>query len=179
MRAAHCSDFACCGAQAVGAHGLRCSAAREIFPNQRSNWCSLHWRAGSEPPDHQGNPWICILARIPGDTQACARLRTESVDESHKGDIWKHVVARLLGWAAFSECSSRAFSSLSFLCQFSSPGTFSPTSCLLCSGCQLASPPPQPSNCSFPSSSMSSREGGCWELIRWKGGFVRLQHCSL
>ena len=41
----------------------------------------------------------------------------------------------------------------------SSPGTFSPTNCLLCFCCQLASPPPQPSSCSFPSFSMSSREG--------------------
>ena len=71
--ASHCSGFSCCGAQALGAqasvvvarglsscgsralgsgsvseaHGLSCSAACGIFPNQGSNPCPLHWQVDS------------------------------------------------------------------------------------------------------------------------------------
>ena len=44
----------CCGARALGArasvvvaHGLTCSAACGIFPDQGSNPCPLHWQADS------------------------------------------------------------------------------------------------------------------------------------
>ena len=53
--ASHCGGFSCCGARAVGArasvvvaHGLSCSAACGIFPEQGSNPCPLHWQADSE-----------------------------------------------------------------------------------------------------------------------------------
>ena len=40
-----------CGLQSAGslavAHGLSCSAALRIFPDQGSNPCPLHWQAGS------------------------------------------------------------------------------------------------------------------------------------
>ena len=40
----------------VVAHGLSCSAACGIFPDQGSNPCPLHWQAGSQPLHHQGSP---------------------------------------------------------------------------------------------------------------------------
>ena len=66
-RASHCGGFSCCGARASGTrasvvvalglqsagsvavvHGLSCSAARGIFPDQGSNPCPrLHWQADS------------------------------------------------------------------------------------------------------------------------------------
>ena len=39
----------------VVAHGLRCSAACGIFPDQGSNPCPLHWQADSQPLHHQGS----------------------------------------------------------------------------------------------------------------------------
>ena len=40
----------------VVAHGLNCSAACGIFPDQGSNPCPLHWQADSQPLRHQGSP---------------------------------------------------------------------------------------------------------------------------
>ena len=71
--ASHCGGFSCCVARALGAqalvvvarglsscgsralerklssvaHGLSCSVARGIFPDQGSNPCPLHWQADS------------------------------------------------------------------------------------------------------------------------------------
>ena len=42
----------------VVAHGLSCSAACGIFPDQGSNPCPLHWQADSQPLRHQGSPAI-------------------------------------------------------------------------------------------------------------------------
>ena len=44
------------------AHRLSCSFACGIFPEKRSNPCSLHWQVDSYPLHHQGNPicWIII-----------------------------------------------------------------------------------------------------------------------
>ena len=44
----------------VVAHGLSCSVACGIFPDQGSNPCPLHWQADSQPLRHQGSP-ICII----------------------------------------------------------------------------------------------------------------------
>ena len=44
----------------VVAHGLSCSAACGIFPDQGSNPCLLHWQADSQPLRHQGSP-ICWI----------------------------------------------------------------------------------------------------------------------
>ena len=41
---------------AVVAHGLSCSMACGIFPDQGSNPCPLHWQADSQPLYHQGSP---------------------------------------------------------------------------------------------------------------------------
>ena len=61
VRASHCSGFSCCGAWVLGptgsvvvVHGLSCSEARGIFPNQGSNPCPLYWEADSYPLHHQG-----------------------------------------------------------------------------------------------------------------------------
>ena len=40
----------------VVAHGLSCSAACGIVPDQGSNLCPLHWQADSQPLRHQGSP---------------------------------------------------------------------------------------------------------------------------
>ena len=37
-------------------HGLGCSAARGIFPNQGSTLCVLHRQADSLPLSHKGRP---------------------------------------------------------------------------------------------------------------------------
>ena len=37
-------------------HGLSCSVACGIFPDQGSNPCPLHWHADSQPLHHQGSP---------------------------------------------------------------------------------------------------------------------------
>ena len=41
---------------AVMAHGLSCSEACGIFPDQGSNSCPLHWQADSQALDHKGSP---------------------------------------------------------------------------------------------------------------------------
>ena len=45
----------------VVAHGLSCSAACGIFPDQGSNPCPLHWQADSQPLRHQGSPCLCLI----------------------------------------------------------------------------------------------------------------------
>ena len=40
------------------AHGLSCSTACGIFPDQGSNLCPLHRQADSQPLHHQGSPLI-------------------------------------------------------------------------------------------------------------------------
>ena len=69
--ASHCGGFSCCGVQALGmrapvvvTHGLRCSAACGIFPDQGSNTCPLHWQADSQPLRHQGSPTPSFLIII-------------------------------------------------------------------------------------------------------------------
>ena len=45
-----------CADSVIVAHGLSCSAACGIFPDQGSNPCPLHWQADSQPLRHQGSP---------------------------------------------------------------------------------------------------------------------------
>ena len=42
----------------VVANGPSCSVACEIFPDQGSNPCPLHWQADSQPLCHQGSPHL-------------------------------------------------------------------------------------------------------------------------
>ena len=55
--------------QSVGSvavvHGLNCSEACGIFPNQGSNPCLLHWQVDSLPLSHQGCNFLFHLA--PGE----------------------------------------------------------------------------------------------------------------
>ena len=44
----------------IVAHGPSCSVACEIFPDQGSNPCPLHWQADSQPLRHQGSPVIFL-----------------------------------------------------------------------------------------------------------------------
>ena len=45
--------------------GLRCSIARGILPDQRSNPCPLHLQADSQPLNDQGSPLNTFNASIP------------------------------------------------------------------------------------------------------------------
>ena len=45
-----------CAGSVVVVHGLSCSAACGIFPDQGSNLCPLNWQADSQPLRHQGSP---------------------------------------------------------------------------------------------------------------------------
>ena len=51
-----------CAGSVVVAHGLSCSAACGILPDQGSNPCRLHWQADPQLLRHQGSPtrpFIC------------------------------------------------------------------------------------------------------------------------
>ena len=48
----------------VVAHGLSCSAACGIFPDQGSNPCPPPWQADSQPLRHQGSPCVLFLNEI-------------------------------------------------------------------------------------------------------------------
>ena len=50
-----------CAGSVVVAHGLSCSTACGIIPDQGSNPCPLHWQADSQPVRHQGSPVIKFL----------------------------------------------------------------------------------------------------------------------
>ena len=50
-----------CAGSVVVAHGLSCSAACGILPDQGSNPCPLHWQADSQPLRHQGSPGISVF----------------------------------------------------------------------------------------------------------------------
>ena len=48
----------------VVAHGLSCSAACGIFPDQGSNPCPLHWQADSQPLRHQGSRYFFFILHV-------------------------------------------------------------------------------------------------------------------
>ena len=48
-------------ASVVVGHGLSCSVACEIFLDQASNSCPLHWQVNSYPLLHQGSPASLFL----------------------------------------------------------------------------------------------------------------------
>ena len=45
------------------AHGLSCSVACGIFPDQGSKPCPLHWQADSYPPYYQASPIFAFLVQ--------------------------------------------------------------------------------------------------------------------
>ena len=58
-----------CGSRALGsvlvATGVSCSLAWDIFPDQGSNLCLLHWQEDSWPLSHWGSPCL-FLKHLPG-----------------------------------------------------------------------------------------------------------------
>ena len=59
------ASFSSCGLRALGVrasvvvvHGLSCSAACGILPDQGSNPCPLLWQVDSQPLCHQGSPYL-------------------------------------------------------------------------------------------------------------------------
>ena len=65
----HCSGFSYCRAWVLGhtasvitVHGLSCSLACRIFPDQGLNLCPPHWQADSSLLDHQRSPHIVNLS---------------------------------------------------------------------------------------------------------------------
>ena len=54
------------------AHGLSCSKACGILPDQGSNPCLLHWQADSLPLSHQGSPGSVL------DTCCCPLRSSQS-----------------------------------------------------------------------------------------------------
>ena len=67
MQASLCGGFSCCGALTlhqlrVVAHGLHCSMACGIFPDQGSNSGLQHWQVDSLALSHQGS-LFCFLAK--------------------------------------------------------------------------------------------------------------------
>ena len=72
-----------CGSRALGAwasvvvaHGLSCSAACGIFPDQGSNQCPLHWQVDSKPLRHQGSPGQLIFNEGPKTIQSGRKFST-------------------------------------------------------------------------------------------------------
>ena len=53
----------------VVAHGLSCSMACGVFPNQCLNQCPLHWQADSQPLLHQGSPFYLFYIIFHGLSQ--------------------------------------------------------------------------------------------------------------
>ena len=47
----------------VVSHGVSCSMACRIFPDQGSDAHLLHWQADSLPPSHQGSPYLLHSAK--------------------------------------------------------------------------------------------------------------------
>ena len=60
----------------VVVHGLRCSAACGIFPDQGSNPCTLHWQADSQPLRHQGSPSLYFFKRCIDNCDVCQNFKT-------------------------------------------------------------------------------------------------------
>ena len=74
------------------AHGLRCSTACGVFPDQGSNPGLLHGQAGSSPLSHQGRPsrWLFIV--ISGPVMGISREVFLHISLRRKGDaetLWE------------------------------------------------------------------------------------------
>ena len=66
-----------CAGSVVVAHGLSCSAACGLFPDQGSNPCPLHWQADSQPLRHQGSPKNEVLIHA----TTCLNLKNVTLSE--------------------------------------------------------------------------------------------------
>ena len=65
-------------------HGLSCSAAYGIFPDQGSNLFLLHWQVDSSPQSHQGSAckYFFISPRVMQKMTDCTRASPVSVNVS-------------------------------------------------------------------------------------------------
>ena len=82
----------------VVAHGLSCSAARGILPDQGSNPCPLHRQADSQPLRHQGSPRRSFRFKLPHSRYLeipCHRLGCWKADSEMKISM-KGVYQRVL-----------------------------------------------------------------------------------
>ena len=70
-------------------HGLNCSSACGIFPDQESNLCPLHWQTDSYPLHHQGSPALVVSSPSLG----CEHSEDRSA--SHSCLQTQHPVGRL------------------------------------------------------------------------------------
>ena len=87
-QASHGGDRSYFRAQVLGhvgsvvvAHGLSCSSARAIFPDQGLNPRLLHWQMNSLPLSHQGSPeiWVSDVCYICGFyPRECAGLEPQT-----------------------------------------------------------------------------------------------------
>ena len=86
----------------VVAHGLSCSSACGIFPDQRSNPCLLHWQVDSLPLSHQGSPVYIYATATAKSLQSCPTL-CDPIDCSPPGSAVPGILqARTLEWVAIS-----------------------------------------------------------------------------
>ena len=75
----------------VVAHGLSCSVACGIFPDQGSNPCPLHWQADSQPLRHQGSPTASLLLTL----LKTGSLLTELISESEQYfQVWHRLAVK-------------------------------------------------------------------------------------
>ena len=83
----------------VVAHGLSCSAACGIFPDQGSNPCPLHWQVDSQPLRHQGSPPIIIIIIFFNDTATTEIYTGEDTLSLHDAlPIFKNIIGGLPWW---------------------------------------------------------------------------------
>ena len=67
----------------VVVHGLSCPAAREIFPEEGSNLCPLHWQVDSQPLNHQRSSWYTLIQ----EGKKCAQM-SAMLDKDVKAKVW-------------------------------------------------------------------------------------------
>ena len=72
------------------AHGLSCSTACGIFPDQGSNPRPLHWQADSQPLRHQGSPIHFLLMKEMLTRFSCSQsLEFTVLEQTYKsGVLW-------------------------------------------------------------------------------------------
>ena len=78
----------------IVAHGLSCSTACGILPDQGSNPCPLHWQADSRPLRHQGSPSL-VFQEAAGSSCMFSAPDLESVFSlKNLGSFWWEIVFR-------------------------------------------------------------------------------------
>ena len=100
-------------------HGFSCFLACGSFLHQASNPCPLHWRADSQPLDHQGQPFYCSLTENESLNLNCIFLFLFNSIGFNTGTLWislKGVNDRIAGnkegLSSFFKCSSNVLVAL-------------------------------------------------------------------